>query len=130
MAHCNSKHPKKIGLYSQDFIKFIRSVNADSVVLAPTGVLAEDVGLDQTVQEESHKLTSTDSEREKKDSTRCLTCGVVFKTREDQVTHYQLDWHRYNLKRRLKGLRSLEQDQFEGITGESISCDYSVLESG
>ena len=47
----------------------------------------------------------------------CLTCSEVFHSREDQVEHYRLDWHRYNLKRKLKGLEAVDQDSFEKISG-------------
>lgn len=48
----------------------------------------------------------------------CLSCQVQFSSREEQVEHYKLDWHRYNLKRRLKGLEGVDQDHFEKIAGE------------
>lgn len=48
----------------------------------------------------------------------CLSCHVIFGNREEQVDHYKLDWHRYNLKKKLKGLEGVDQDQFERISGE------------
>ena len=48
----------------------------------------------------------------------CLTCLVSFGSREEQVEHYQLDWHRYNIKRRLRGLEGVDQAHFEGMEGE------------
>ena len=50
----------------------------------------------------------------------CQSCRVVLGDREEQVVHYRLDWHRYNLKRRLKGLVSLSQEEFERIAGENL----------
>ena len=50
----------------------------------------------------------------------CTSCHVTFSNREEQVEHYKLDWHRYNLKRKLKGLEGVGQDQFERISGEKI----------
>lgn len=47
----------------------------------------------------------------------CLSCQVSLSNREEQVAHYQLDWHRYNLKRRLKGQSHIGQDEFERIAG-------------
>ena len=114
MAHYNKV--KKIGLYSQDFTKLIRSVNVDDVVPGPTGVVG--ASLEHAPREEESDTPTSVAFVKEKDAARCLTCGVVFMTREEQVSHYQLDWHRYNLKRRLKGLSSLEQDQFERIAGE------------
>ena len=47
----------------------------------------------------------------------CNTCQTGFASREEQVEHYQLDWHRYNLKRRLKGLTHVNQEEFERVAG-------------
>ena len=48
----------------------------------------------------------------------CQSCCVSLGDREEQVSHYRLDWHRYNLKRRLKGLTSLTQEDFERLAGK------------
>ena len=47
----------------------------------------------------------------------CQSCHMVLGDREEQLVHYRLDWHRYNLKRRLKGQASLSQEEFEKIAG-------------
>ena len=47
----------------------------------------------------------------------CNTCHVTFDLRTEQVAHYRLDWHRYNLKRRLKGLPHVTQEIFEEEAG-------------
>ncbi|XP_048165560.1 ankyrin repeat and zinc finger domain-containing protein 1 isoform X5 [Corvus hawaiiensis] len=46
----------------------------------------------------------------------CLTCGQVFGSREEQTEHYRLDWHRFNLKQRLLGHRTLPAEVFEEKT--------------
>uniref|UniRef100_A0A8C5J7T1 Ankyrin repeat and zinc finger peptidyl tRNA hydrolase 1 n=1 Tax=Junco hyemalis TaxID=40217 RepID=A0A8C5J7T1_JUNHY len=46
----------------------------------------------------------------------CLTCGQVFGSREEQTEHYRLDWHRFNLKQRLLGRRTLPEEVFEEKT--------------
>ena len=57
----------------------------------------------------------------------CVSCQTSFPTREEQVVHYRLDWHRYNLKRRLKRQPSVSQEEFERIAGKCFlmpsSCD-------
>ena len=55
----------------------------------------------------------------------CLSCSEVLHSREEQVQHYKLDWHRYNLKRKLKGLESVNQDSFETIAGIIITVHQS-----
>ena len=49
----------------------------------------------------------------------CQCCQVRFKGRAEQVAHYKLDWHRYNIKRRLRGLECVDQGQFERLAGAS-----------
>ncbi|NWI97821.1 ANKZ1 protein, partial [Pitta sordida] len=46
----------------------------------------------------------------------CSTCGQVFSSREEQTEHYRLDWHRFNLKQRLLGRRTLPVELFEEKT--------------
>ncbi|NXT22250.1 ANKZ1 protein, partial [Syrrhaptes paradoxus] len=46
----------------------------------------------------------------------CTTCGQVFGSREEQTEHYRLDWHRFNLKQRLLGRRTLSVEMFEEKT--------------
>ena len=48
----------------------------------------------------------------------CQSCHVELGDREEQLVHYRLDWHRYNLKRRLKGLAPFTQEEFEKMAGD------------
>ncbi|XP_074001363.1 tRNA endonuclease ANKZF1 [Numenius arquata] len=61
----------------------------------------------------------------------CLTCGQVFGSREEQTEHYRLDWHRFNLKQRLLGCRTLPVEVFEEKTrtGDVSSISGSDSES-
>lgn len=43
----------------------------------------------------------------------CITCQVVFKTAELQREHYKLDWHRYNLKRKVATIPPVTYEEFE-----------------
>lgn len=46
----------------------------------------------------------------------CATCGgVKFESSEEQRQHFKLDWHRFNLKKRLDGDPAITEDQFEKI---------------
>ena len=51
-------------------------------------------------------------------ASECNSCHVTFADRAEQVTHYHLDWHRYNLKRRLRGFPHVTQAKFEEEAGE------------
>ncbi|XP_009460439.1 PREDICTED: ankyrin repeat and zinc finger domain-containing protein 1 [Nipponia nippon] len=61
----------------------------------------------------------------------CSTCGQVFSSREEQTEHYRLDWHRFNLKQRLLGRRTLPAEVFEEKTraGDVSSISGSDSES-
>ena len=43
----------------------------------------------------------------------CSTCGVTFESRDDQKAHFKLDWHRFNIANKLKGLKAVSEEQFE-----------------
>lgn len=43
----------------------------------------------------------------------CITCQVMFKTAELQREHYKLDWHRYNLKRKVASIPPVTLEEFE-----------------
>ena len=102
----------RIPLYSKEASTLLRECVCSH---APLGVSLQPPGTEeQELGQPSH------SPRPVKEAT-CLSCQVVFDSREDQVEHYKLDWHRYNIKRRLKGLEGIEQDQFEKIAGD-VPC--------
>ncbi|XP_030065882.1 tRNA endonuclease ANKZF1 [Microcaecilia unicolor] len=46
----------------------------------------------------------------------CSTCQCVFENREEQIEHYKLDWHRFNLKQRLMGKVTVSVQEFEDRT--------------
>ncbi len=116
MAHNRKPYAKKTGLFSREFRDLLHSAPASNFFLEQ---FKKDTGAEDGCQVDSTNTnTSPVSESVKKDAAKCLTCGSVFMSREDQVSHYQLDWHRYNLKRRLKGMSSVDQEEFEKIAGE------------
>ncbi|XP_067011987.2 cytoplasmic 60S subunit biogenesis factor ZNF622 [Anabrus simplex] len=43
----------------------------------------------------------------------CITCNVAFKVAEVQRRHYQSDWHRYNLKRKVAELPPVSAEEFQ-----------------
>lgn len=42
----------------------------------------------------------------------CMTCRLLVTNQEHQREHYQSDWHRYNLKRKVASLPSVSLDVF------------------
>lgn len=47
------------------------------------------------------------------DTYTCITCQVLFKTPDLQREHYKLDWHRYNLKRKVANIPPVTYEEFE-----------------
>ncbi|KAG6453621.1 hypothetical protein O3G_MSEX008265 [Manduca sexta] len=47
------------------------------------------------------------------DTFTCITCNVRYETAEQQREHYKLDWHRYNLKRKVASLPPVKLEEFE-----------------
>ncbi|XP_073401585.1 tRNA endonuclease ANKZF1 isoform X2 [Dendrobates tinctorius] len=65
------------------------------------------------------------------DRMSCLTCQCKFDSREEQREHYTLDWHRFNLKRRIRGAEVLSEEDFQEKTraGDVSSISGSDSES-
>ncbi|SLM39786.1 Zinc finger, C2H2 [Lasallia pustulata] len=62
----------------------------------------------------------------------CVLCGATFLNVQEQRRHVKSDWHSYNLKQKLKGLKSATENEFEKLVGdlnESISGSESSSES-
>lgn len=66
-------------------------------------------------QELSHLVVS--------DSLCCSHCNAEFEDKPQQRLHYKLDWHRYNLKQNLNGLKSISEDNFNRMVGEGTVWD-------
>ncbi|XP_068102071.1 tRNA endonuclease ANKZF1 isoform X2 [Hyperolius riggenbachi] len=61
----------------------------------------------------------------------CAACQCTFDSREEQKEHYTLDWHRFNLKRRIKGATTVSEEDFQDRTqaGDLSSISGSDSES-
>ena len=67
-----------------------------------------------------------------KPSTTCQLCGTTSSSVQEQRLHVKTDWHKYNLKQKIKGARSVSEDEFEKLVDdldESISGSGSDSES-
>ncbi|XP_015111543.1 ankyrin repeat and zinc finger domain-containing protein 1 [Diachasma alloeum] len=63
------------------------------------------------------------------DSLSCSFCNKVFEDQAQQRSHYKLDWHRYNLKQRLRGFKSITEDEFDVLADEDDVSSLSGSES-
>ncbi|KAK2158961.1 hypothetical protein LSH36_161g07002 [Paralvinella palmiformis] len=59
----------------------------------------------------------------------CLTCSTEFDERDEQREHFKSDWHRFNLKRKLKGQEIVSELKFEEITNAGDLSSISGSES-
>ena len=124
-----SKEAKK--LLSQPGLNLIHHTSAkDSDELQRLDSISESArisDIDQTKLAESQPHDQISREGGGEMFYYCQSCRVALGDRGEQLVHYRLDWHRYNLKRRLKGQASLSQEEFEKIAGEeSILKNYIV----
>ncbi|GFG28589.1 hypothetical protein Cfor_10717 [Coptotermes formosanus] len=59
----------------------------------------------------------------------CSFCNAKFEDQVQQRWHYKLDWHRYNLKRKLNGLESITEEKFTQLADEVSSISGSESDS-
>ncbi|XP_076349237.1 tRNA endonuclease ANKZF1-like isoform X2 [Tachypleus tridentatus] len=59
----------------------------------------------------------------------CSVCSTVFTTRNEQIQHYKLDWHRFNLKQKLAGKLPVSEDTFDTVADDISSLSASDLDS-
>ncbi|KPP70506.1 ankyrin repeat and zinc finger domain-containing protein 1-like [Scleropages formosus] len=62
----------------------------------------------------------------------CSICQCPFENREEQMEHYKLDWHRFNLRQKLVGRSPVTVEDFEKKTsaGDMSSISGSDSEGG
>ena len=58
----------------------------------------------------------------------CQACSIAFHEPNEQRTHYQSDWHRYNLKRRVANLTSVTAQVFADKVAAQKTSDASTKE--
>ena len=53
------------------------------------------------------------------DSRTCLTCSATFSDSLEQRQHFKLDWHRFNLKRKIQNKPAVDEAEFEKLVEKS-----------
>ncbi|CAM9790896.1 unnamed protein product [Ectocarpus sp. 12 AP-2014] len=53
----------------------------------------------------------------------CTACAITFSTSDAHKTHYKLDWHRYNLRRKVAGLAPVDQSDFDRRLAAALGSD-------
>lgn len=59
----------------------------------------------------------------------CSVCNANFTNRSDQILHYKLDWHRFNLKLKLQGEKPVSEEKFVEVSGNISSLSGSDSEN-
>ncbi|XP_062287741.1 tRNA endonuclease ANKZF1 isoform X3 [Scomber scombrus] len=67
--------------------------------------------------------------KEVSDKMVCSSCRCSFTNREEQMEHYKLDWHRFNLRQRMAGTPPVTAEEFEKKTGAGDMSSISGSES-
>lgn len=78
---------------------------------------------------DAEKILSQLDELVVSDSLSCSFCNAVFEDQTQQRLHYKLDWHRYNLKQRLGGLKSISEGSFSLLADKDDVSSISGSES-
>ncbi|XP_068185089.1 tRNA endonuclease ANKZF1 [Antennarius striatus] len=98
-------------------------------------VLNQAANDDRALKESEDKLLEDDTQqgcslvRDMSNKMVCSACKCPFNSREEQIEHYKLDWHRFNLRQKLSGMPPLTADEFEKKTGAGDLSSISGSES-
>ncbi|XP_049905045.1 ankyrin repeat and zinc finger domain-containing protein 1 isoform X1 [Epinephelus moara] len=104
-------------------LREVNSVLKQAVNTDPAPEELEDKSPEDERQRESSLV------REVSDKMVCSACKCPFISREDQMEHYKLDWHRFNLRLKISGMPSVTADEFERKTGAGDMSSISGSES-
>lgn len=66
---------------------------------------------------ESRSETSESASGSTTSSKACSLCGITFNSVDDQRSHTRSDLHGYNLKRKIRGLSSVTEVEFDELVG-------------
>ncbi|XP_061925996.1 tRNA endonuclease ANKZF1 [Entelurus aequoreus] len=96
-----------------------------------TGLREVNCFLKQSANAEPEKLEDKGSAvvREVSDKMVCSSCRCSFINREEQMEHYKLDWHRFNLRLKISGMPPVTTEEFERKTGDGDVSSISGSES-
>nr|XP_033473878.1 ankyrin repeat and zinc finger domain-containing protein 1 isoform X2 [Epinephelus lanceolatus] len=104
-------------------LREVNSVLKQAVNTDPAPEELEDKSSEDERQRESSLV------REVSDKMVCSACKCPFISREDQMEHYKLDWHRFNLRLKISGMPSVTAEEFERKTGAGDMSSISGSES-
>lgn len=93
-------------------------------ILATLQVKAESSEVSFQADHEQKSQGSSAAQRVQEDlgptttpATSCTLCGLTFATLLEQRSHIRSDLHGYNLRQKLRGLRPVNENEFEKLVG-------------
>ncbi|XP_068559623.1 tRNA endonuclease ANKZF1 isoform X2 [Cebidichthys violaceus] len=104
-------------------LREVKSVLRQAVNTHPASDELEDKSPEDDRQRESSLV------REVSDKMVCSACRCSFISREEQMEHYKLDWHRFNLRLKISGMPPVTAEEFERKTGAGDMSSISGSES-
>ncbi|XP_056285572.1 ankyrin repeat and zinc finger domain-containing protein 1 isoform X2 [Pseudoliparis swirei] len=104
-------------------LRGVNSVQGPAVNTDPASDVLEDKSPEDDRQRESSLV------REVSDKMVCSACRCAFVSREEQMEHYKLDWHRFNLRLKISGMPPVTAEEFERKTGAGDMSSISGSES-
>ncbi|XP_056107693.1 ankyrin repeat and zinc finger domain-containing protein 1 isoform X2 [Rhinichthys klamathensis goyatoka] len=117
-------------------LRSVFSLCADQTVTAGLRELSGLLSNPEPPQPSAAKTSSEDagsgrtvSVGEVSDRMFCLACQCRFESREEQMEHYKLDYHRFNLRQRLEGRSAVTVEEFEKKTGTGDISSISGSDS-
>ena len=60
----------------------------------------------------------------------CSTCSISFSNSSEHREHFKLDWHRFNLRRKLRNKPPLKEDEFEKMVEKNNNLFDKKSEKG
>lgn len=83
---------------------------------------------EQTIPKNEPKTEKPQEREQEKTQLTCSFCKVDFKSGVDQREHYKSDWHRYNLKRNMRGKDPITEEQFNEGSSDLFNLSDSESE--
>ncbi|XP_026151750.1 ankyrin repeat and zinc finger domain-containing protein 1 isoform X2 [Mastacembelus armatus] len=109
-------------------LREIKPVLKEAVITDPSSH-AFHTGLEDQCPVERDPQQECSLVKEVSDKMLCSACKCPFIHREEQMEHYKLDWHRFNLRQKMAGLAPVTVEEFERKTGAGDMSSISGSES-
>ncbi|XP_008187953.2 ankyrin repeat and zinc finger domain-containing protein 1 isoform X2 [Acyrthosiphon pisum] len=91
------------------------------------GVQLISLGLTRKEETEAVEFKNLEIEKNYLLGLHCTTCQIAFELSEEHRAHYKSDWHRYNLKQKIRNRQTIDEPKFFALENKandsSSSCE-------